>query len=142
MNRDRTVFRARWTVCLVLLPRIFAQSEVCAKCHPKETSAYLKSRMGNSLAPPAPLDPGHVSRKAGRIEISIAERDGRMIHSLTANGLKAEYPVAYQIGAGKIGYTYIVRIGEYLFESPASWYRQNGWDFSPGYQRMAGIDFD
>ncbi len=65
-----------------------------------------------------------------------------MIHTLTANGITAEYPVAYQIGAGKVGYTYIVRIGEYLFESPASWYRQNGWDFSPGYQRLAGVDFD
>ena len=65
-----------------------------------------------------------------------------MVHTLTDNGLTAEYPVAYQIGAGKVGYTYIVKIGEYLFESPASWYKQHGWDFSPGYQRMAGIDFD
>ncbi len=65
-----------------------------------------------------------------------------MIHSLSANGLEAEYPAAYQIGAGKIGYTYIVRIGDYLYESPASWYRQHGWDTSPGYERMPNPDFD
>jgi tetratricopeptide (TPR) repeat protein len=65
-----------------------------------------------------------------------------MVHTLKENGQTAEYPIAYQIGAGKVGYTYIVQIGEYLFESPASWYRQHGWDFSPGYQRMPGVDFD
>lgn len=142
MNLDRPVSRAGFAVCLLVLPHLFAQSEACANCHPKETAAYRKSKMGNSLAPPTHLDGGRVSRTGSRIAISIAEREGRMIHTLTANGLTAEYPIAYQIGAGKIGYTYIVKIGEYLFESPASWYRQHGWDFSPGYQRMAGIDFD
>jgi len=142
MNRGRTVFRAGLTVWMVVLPRLFAQSELCASCHPKETAAYLKSRMGNSIAPPTPLDGGRVSRTGSRIAISIAEHEGRMVHTLTENGLTAEYPIAYQIGAGKVGYTYIVRIGEYLFESPASWYRQHGWDFSPGYQRMPAVDFD
>ena len=75
-------------------------------------------------------------------ELSITERDGRMIHSLAANGFTAEHAVAYQIGAGKIGYTYAVLIGDYLFESPASWYRKHGWDFSPGYGNMASADFD
>ncbi len=115
---------------------------VCAKCHAKETAAFLKSAMGNSLAAPAPLGEGHVARQNSGMEISIGARDGRMIHTLTANGLKAEFPVAYQIGAGKIGYTYMVRIGDYLYESPASWYRQHGWDASPGYDRMASPDFD
>jgi hypothetical protein len=141
MNRGRTVLRAGLTVWMVVLPRLFAQAPICANCHPKETAAFLNSRMGNSIAPPTPLDGGRVSRSS-RLAITISERDGRMVHSLTENGLTADYPIAYQIGVGKVGYTYIVRIGEYLFESPASWYRQHGWDFSPGYQRLAGIDFD
>jgi hypothetical protein len=29
-----------------------------------------------------------------------------------------------------------------LYESPASWYRQHGWDVSPGYDRMPSPDFD
>jgi len=115
---------------------------VCAKCHAQETAAFLKSAMGNSLAAPSPLGAGHVARRNSGIEMWISDRDGRMIHSLSANGLKAEFPVAYQIGAGKIGYTYMVRIGDYLYESPASWYRQHGWDTSPGYDRMASPDFD
>ncbi len=98
--------------------------------------------MGNSLAPPTSIAGGKVSRPAQRVEISITERDGRMVHALSESGLTAEYPIAYQIGAGKVGYTYIVRIGDYLFESPASWYRTTGWDWSPGYDHMAAVDFD
>jgi predicted CXXCH cytochrome family protein len=144
MNQGRAVLRFSLTVWIATVPLLFGQSDdqVCAPCHARETAAFLKSRMGNSIAPPAPLGQGNVTRKASRIEISISDRDGRMIHSLTEGGLTAEYPVAYQIGAGKIGFTYIVRIGEYLFESPASWYRQHGWDLSPGYQRMPAVDFD
>jgi hypothetical protein len=146
MRLGRYVFRVRFTVWMVTAPALLAQSgggaQVCAHCHPKETAAYLKSRMGNSIAPPSPLTGGRVTRQAPKVEISISERDGRMFHSLTENGLSAEYPIAYQIGAGKIGYTYMVRIDDYLFESPVSWYRQNGWDFSPGYHRMPGVDFD
>lgn len=118
------------------------RTPVCANCHPKETAAFLKSPMGNSLAPPSPLAAGRITPNASGAEIRIDAPDGRMLHSLTASGLSAEHPIAYQIGAGKIGYTYMVRIGDYLFESPASWYRQHGWDFSPGYQRMASVDFD
>jgi predicted CXXCH cytochrome family protein len=117
-------------------------AQVCANCHAKETAAYLKSPMGNSIATPTLLAGGRVAHPGSGVEITIDARDGRMIHSLSANGLSAEYPVAYQIGAGKIGYTYMVRIGDFLYESPASWYRQHGWDTSPGYEHMASPDFD
>src|SRR5207245_2659013 len=89
-------------------------------CHPKATATYLKSPMGNSIAPPSPLAGGRITRQPSGTEISIADRDGHMIHSLSVNGLTAEYPIAYQIGAGKVGYSYLVRIRDYLFESPAS----------------------
>jgi hypothetical protein len=74
--------------------------------------------------------------------ITIEQRGRQMVHILAERGLTAEYPVAYQIGSGKIGYTYLVQIGSYLFESPASWYRSHGWDTSPGYGRMPELDFD
>ena len=40
-----------------------------------------------------------------------------MTHTLEEAGLKAKYPVAYYIGAGIVGRSYLVRIGEYLFQS-------------------------
>jgi hypothetical protein len=144
MISGRFVFRAVLTVWIGSLPLLFGEPDdsVCAKCHAKEVAAYHQSKMGNSIAPPAPLGPGKFSRRATRTQISITERDGHMIHTLTENGLAAEYPVAYQIGAGKVGYTYVVQMGSYLFESPASWYQKGGWDFSPGYQRMPNVDFE
>src|ERR1039457_793970 len=146
MNQGRALFRVGLTVTAITAPLLFAapadRAPVCANCHPKAAAAYLKSPMGNSIAPPSALAGGRITRQPSGIEISIGEREGHMIHSLSVNGLTAEYPIAYQVGAGKVGYTYMVRIGDYLFESPASWYRQHGWDASPGYQQMASVDFD
>jgi hypothetical protein len=110
---------------------------VCMTCHPKETGAFLKSPMGNSIAAPALIPGGAI----GTV-ITIEQRDGRMVHSLAADGLTAEHVIAYQIGAAKIGRTYIVRIGSYLFESPASWYRAHGWGLSPGFETAPRVGFD
>lgn len=144
MHRRRGFLRELFSLFIfsTLLAAADTRVPVCINCHAKETEAYLKSPMGNSLAPPTLLDAGHITGKKPGIDISISQRDGRMIHSLTSGGLTAEHPVAYQIGAGKIGYTYMVRIGDYFFESPASWYRQHGWDTSPGYANMSSPDFD
>lgn len=98
--------------------------------------------MGNSIAPPEPLPPGRVEHQPSGSLITIDDRGGRMVHRLVERGIAAEYPIAYQIGAGKKGRTYVIRIGDYLLESPASWYRGHGWDVSPGYESLALIDFD
>jgi len=144
MKRGSVAFRAFWMLPLAAGAVLFGQApgEECATCHAKETATYRKSRMGNSIAPPTPIDGGTIAREPRRLEISITQRDGKMVHKMIENGLTAEYPVAYQIGAGKVGFTYLVRIGDYLYESPASWYRTTGWDLSPGYEHMPGVDFD
>jgi len=41
-----------------------------------------------------------------------------------------------------MGSSFIVQIGDYLFESPASWFNSYGWDISPGYADAPLIDFD
>jgi predicted CXXCH cytochrome family protein len=46
------------------------------------------------------------------------------------------------VGAGIVGYSYVVRVGAYLFQSPLSYYTQTrGWDFTPGYQTDSHLDF-
>lgn len=58
-------------------------------------------------------------------------------------GLRAEYPLSYAIGSGAQGHSYIVRIGEYLFQAPASYYAsRRAWGVSPGYERDRALDFD
>jgi hypothetical protein len=114
----------------------------CSACHPRETALFLSSPMGNSLAPAEPLPPGRIAHQPSGSVITIAEENGRMIHRLTERGVTAEYPIAYQIGRGIKGRTYAVRVGGHLLESPASWYRAQGWDVSPGYESLQLLDFD
>jgi predicted CXXCH cytochrome family protein len=115
---------------------------ICGSCHPKETAAYSKSVMGNSLIPPQSLPPGRVTHQASDTVITTEQRNGNMIHSIAERGLTAEYPIKYQIGGGLMGRTFMIERGNYLFESPVSWYNSSGWDLSPGYGHNPLIDFD
>jgi predicted CXXCH cytochrome family protein len=63
-------------------------------------------------------------------------------HKVERHGVVAEYPVAYSVGAGIVGYSYMVRLGKYLFQSPASYYTQTKtWDLTPGYETESNLDF-
>ena len=115
---------------------------VCANCHPQETKQYLESAMGRSLGPPTLRPAGRVNHERSGSVITIEQRGGAMVHRLTERGLTAEFPIAYQIGAGKLAHSYVVEIRGYLFESPATWFRAYGWDVSPGYARAPALDFD
>jgi hypothetical protein len=65
-----------------------------------------------------------------------------MLQELHSHGLTAEYPVAYAVGAGKVGYSYLISIAPYLFQSPVSFYSQAGiWDVTPGYEPERTLDF-
>jgi Tetratricopeptide repeat len=114
----------------------------CARCHPQETSRFLASAMGRSLGAAESLPPGRVEHQPSGSVITIEAPNGHMVHRLTEHGLTASYPIAYQIGRGVKGRTYLVSVGDYLLESPASWYQGHGWDISPGYEAMQLIDFD
>jgi hypothetical protein len=50
--------------------------------------------------------------------------------------------LAYSVGAGMVGYSYMVRLGRYLYQSPASYYTQTkSWDLTPGYETESNLDF-
>jgi len=114
----------------------------CAGCHPRETARFMQSRMGTSIAAPVPRPAGRVTHDASGSVITIEQRGGHMVHRLTEAGFTNEYPIAWQIGANLFGYSYIVRMGDYYFESPVSFFKRHGWDLSPGFQTTHGFDFD
>jgi Tfp pilus assembly protein PilF len=120
----------------VLATAAAAAPPVCINCHPRETNRYLASAMGRSLGEPETI-PGGSSGP-----FSAQFRNGRLFHTINERGITAEYPVALQIGRGTKARTYAVRIGDYLLESPLSWYKAAGWDVSPGYESMQLLDFD
>jgi hypothetical protein len=115
---------------------------VCAACHPRETARFLASPMGKSIGPPDPLPTGRIVHAPSGSILTAEYRNGRLVHSISERGLTAEFPISYQIGTGRRGRSFIVQIGNYLLQSPVSWYEGHGWDVSPGYEDLRLIDFD
>ena len=102
---------------------------LCANCHPAEATAFELSPMGRSVGPPSVLNRGRIVHKPSGSVVTIDVRGSRMEHTVERRGVTASYPVAYSVGAGIVGYSYMVRLGQYLYQSPASYYTQTqSWD--------------
>jgi Cytochrome c554 and c-prime len=97
--------------------------------------------MGSTLVPQKYPDAVIKHERSGSV-ITVTMRDGTMYHKLTENGSAAEYPIRYQVGGGMDGKTFLVQMGDYLFESPVSWFNAFGWDLSPGYANKDVLEFD
>lgn len=143
----QTIFR----LVLILVPCLTmswlytgaqAASPDCAFCHQKENAYFLATPMGKSLVFPETKSPGKITHERSHSVITIEYPNRRMVHSLSESGLTAGYTVRYQVGGGLMGSSFLVQIGDYLFESPASWFKSYGWDISPGYAAAPVIDFD
>ena len=114
----------------------------CARCHPSEAAAFERSPMGRSLGPPSVFAEGRIVHKLSGSTITIQRRGALLEHKLEQRGVTAKYPVAYSVGDGIVGYSYMVRLGRYLYQSPASYYTQSkSWDLTPGYETEAHLDF-
>ncbi|MGA2115723.1 MAG: tetratricopeptide repeat protein [Bryobacteraceae bacterium] len=98
--------------------------------------------MGRSIGLPSVLAEGSIVHKLSGSTITIHRRGPLMEHRLERRGVVAEYPAAYSVGAGMVGYSYMVRLGQYLFQSPATYYTQTkSWDLTPGYETESHLDF-
>jgi len=114
----------------------------CAGCHPSEVTAFQSSPKGRSLGAASIFTEGQVAHKLSDSVLTVARHGDVLQHRVERHGVSAEYPVAYSVGAGIVGYSYIVRIGRYLFQSPLSYYTQTKrWDLTPGYESDAHLDF-
>lgn len=131
---------------LLCVTALFAFSvraaSVCGNCHPREAARFAASSMAQSMSAPQPLPSGRVEHSLSDAVITSESRGQHMIHRISEKGITAEYEIAYQIGSGKRGRTYAVRIGDYLEESPISWYNGHGWDVSPGFEALHLLDAD
>ena len=88
------------------------------------------------------LAEGRIFHKLSGSTITIHRRGSLVEHSLERRGVVAKYPVVYSVGAGIVGYSYMVRLGQYLFQSPVSYYTETkSWDLTPGYEAEPDLDF-
>lgn len=98
--------------------------------------------MGRSVSAPLVLTDGRITHKLSGSVITIESHGSRLEQSVERHGAVARYPVAYSVGAGIVGYSYLVWLGSYLYQSPASYYtRTNTWDLTPGYETDPNLDF-
>ena len=114
----------------------------CATCHPAETAAFEQSPKGHSLGAPTVLTEGRFTHKPSGSTLTVMRRGDSLEHRVERQGISAEYPVEYSVGAGIVGFSYIVRLGRYLFQSPISYYTQTkSWDLTPSYETDPHLDF-
>jgi predicted CXXCH cytochrome family protein len=114
----------------------------CTRCHVAEVAAFEQSPMGRSVGAPSVFAEGRIVHKLSGSTITIEQRGPVLEHRLEQRGVVARYPVAFSVGAGIVGYSFMVRLGRYLFQSPASYYTQTkSWDLTPGYETESHLDF-
>jgi hypothetical protein len=118
----------------------------CADCHEDIARAFAAHPMGRSLLPMAraarvPEDARHHNPFDALGSRFLVGRDGgrawqRRVR-LGPDGRSAavlEWDVAYVIGSGTRGHSYLTDRGGYLFQTPASWFAQKqAWHLSPGF---------
>lgn len=118
----------------------FAGSEACAGCHREIYDRYRRTPMGRSMSPAT----AHLAKAAAAAEVneeklrrrfSVFVSDGRLMQAEAGEGFRAEHEVAYAIGSGMHGFSFVVKRGDHLFQAPLSYYTRNGrWELSPGYE--------
>jgi hypothetical protein len=79
---------------------------------------------------------------------SVYTRDGKMYQEESQRDSKGQlvfsetHEIAYVVGAGEVGKSYLIGKDDAFFVSPISFYtRINGWDLSPGYETSLFRDF-
>jgi len=122
--------------------------EACRKCHASIYLQFKRTGMGRSVSLPSAEDlsqltkPVRLVSKSSHRTYSVYARDGKMIHEESESDaaghviFSESHEVAYTVGAGDVGKSYLVAKGDSLFVSPISYYaRISGWDLSPGYSQ-------
>jgi hypothetical protein len=100
---------------LTLSAALLAADPRCLPCHSKQVESYARTGMGRSISKPSNLE-----------------------HKLPSGS----YPLAWAVGSGNQGTSYLIAIKDALFQSPLSWYTARGaLDWSPGFERDAQPDF-
>jgi predicted CXXCH cytochrome family protein len=100
--------------------------------------------MGRSLAPVAAASAAGEAAvfRVGPSEYAIENRDGRPVHRESLRDEKGhvvahvEAEIAYDLGSGTRGISYLFEREGRLFQSPIAWYGQERkWGLAPGYER-------
>lgn len=124
----------------------YVGDEACTPCHEEVASAYQEHAMARSFhrwtpevrietTPDEPL----LHAPTGFYYAIVEDGDAlyqeeyligpeeRRLHELRRR-------IDYVMGSGSVARTYFTEENGRLFQLPLTWYREQGWDFSPGYE--------
>lgn len=119
----------------------------CAACHPNRHQSYLLTHHSRSLRE-VNIEEGlgqTLVHAASKQSFEVVTRDERPWHRQwrqfsNAPGdrmLLNELPVAYVMGSGAFGKGYLLADGDYLLQSPVTWYAgSDDLGMAPGYDRV------
>jgi hypothetical protein len=118
-----------------------------AGCHEDINRSYLATPHGQSMAPAN--SPAELGRAPKQVTVFNAKSDRyytvyqdgvnlyQSAYELDKNGHKAyniAHKIDYVVGGESVGYTYLFRIGKWIFQAPLSYYAHSKtWELSPGY---------
>jgi len=131
----------------------YVGDEACRQCHLSKYESFKKTGMGRSMSRPRAGD-GAFSKPA----TLHSEADGRTYSVFVENGkvfhreaqwdashkpvFTETHEVAYSVGSGNHGQSYLIERGDQLFISPISFYTSTQkWDLSPGHESGLFRDF-
>ena len=130
----------------VAQPVRYVGDSACVACHAKEAEAWARSAMAQSFQPWSPqtrvettLATPIVNRPTG-LGYSVVEEGGRLwqvetIASPDGSPLhELRRRMDWVAGSGAVARTWFTEENGRLFQLPLTWYKDHGWDFSPGYE--------
>jgi Flp pilus assembly protein TadD len=124
----------------------YVGSARCAECHVKEASSYSQHPMGRSVSPARQALPGQDRAKpefeTAGIHYSVRRDAKEVVHRAFVVGnegqtaIEQAAEIAFAVGSGRQGQSFLFERDGRLFQSPVSWFTQDhSWRISPGFER-------
>jgi hypothetical protein len=125
----------------------YVGSKICAGCHQAIYDKFSRTGMGRSMVQvtPALLEgfptSGSLFDKDLNLHFDVYARDGKLYQSqfqTDSDGKKVfheTHEIEWIVGSGANGFGGLIREGDYVFQSPLSFYsKPQAWALSPGYE--------
>jgi hypothetical protein len=124
----------------------YVGSAACTRCHADVAESYRAHPMGRSVSRIASAAgeelraaPAGAEFDAAGYHYTVERREGHLVHreQRLDNGepvAAVEAAVAYALGSGERGYSFLVERDGFVAQSPIAWYAQERrYDLAPGY---------
>ncbi len=129
----------------------YVGSSECVDCHREQYASYLRTAHSKSAArtdPDQEPPSATFTQALTGFRYEIERTDGNLIHREVMRDPSGD-PIAettramtLTLGSGTHAKSYLYQMGDFLGQSPVTWYREtNSWDMSPGFDKARHFSF-